>query len=97
MHYGISAELDDNARRLLFELFKWMESQDGLRIDRDKYDETHSHVDAPEQPKKKTVRRTRRTAITRTQRVTDLDEPLPVADTERYEPVRHNELEDFLL
>lgn len=37
IHYSISTELDVNSSRLLFELFKWMESQDGLRADRDKY------------------------------------------------------------
>ena len=56
MHYGVSAELDDNARRLLSELFKWMESQEGLRVDRDKYNEMHPHVDAPTQPKRRTAR-----------------------------------------
>ena len=37
MHYSVSTQLDDNSSRLLLELFKWMESQDGLRADRDKY------------------------------------------------------------
>lgn len=37
MHYSISAQLDENSSRLLSELFKWMESQDGLRVDREKY------------------------------------------------------------
>lgn len=37
MHYSVSTQMDDNSTRLLFELFKWMESQDGLRADRDKY------------------------------------------------------------
>jgi ArsR family transcriptional regulator len=37
IHYTISTQLDENSSRLLTELFKWMESQDGLRIDREKY------------------------------------------------------------
>ena len=37
MHYSISGQLDENTSRLLSELFKWMESQDGLRVDREKY------------------------------------------------------------
>jgi DNA-binding transcriptional ArsR family regulator len=37
MHYSVSAQLDENSGRLLSELFKWMESQEGLRADREKY------------------------------------------------------------
>ena len=37
IHYSISARLDDNTGRLLSELFKWMEQQDGLQVDRDRY------------------------------------------------------------
>jgi ArsR family transcriptional regulator len=37
MHYSVSAQLDENSSRLLSELFKWMESQEGLRADREKY------------------------------------------------------------
>jgi DNA-binding transcriptional ArsR family regulator len=37
MHYGISPNLDENTGRLLFELFKWMEQQEGLSVDRERY------------------------------------------------------------
>lgn len=37
MHYSVSSQLDENSTRLLSELFKWMESQEGLRADREKY------------------------------------------------------------
>ncbi|HUR97482.1 MAG TPA: metalloregulator ArsR/SmtB family transcription factor, partial [Pyrinomonadaceae bacterium] len=34
MHYSIAKSLDENTARLLFELFRWMETQEGLRVDR---------------------------------------------------------------
>ena len=37
IHYTISTQLDENSSRLLTELFKWMDTQDGLRVDREKY------------------------------------------------------------
>jgi ArsR family transcriptional regulator len=37
MHYSLSKSLDENTGKLLFELFRWMEAQDGLRVDREKY------------------------------------------------------------
>src|SRR4051812_12101568 len=41
IHYQIATGLDDNTSRLLAELFKWMETQDGLRIDRENYQEAY--------------------------------------------------------
>lgn len=101
MHYGISAELDDNTRRLLSELFKWMASQDGLKTDRDKYDETHSHEEHVSKPTTRgAVRQVSRVAPAPPEPEDDLDEPFveePEVEIDRYEPARHNELEDFLL
>lgn len=37
IHYSMSSKLDENTARLLSELFKWMEKQDGLRRDRESY------------------------------------------------------------
>jgi ArsR family transcriptional regulator len=37
MHYSVSTQMDDNSSRLLSELFKWMDGQEGLQADRDKY------------------------------------------------------------
>src|SRR5215204_5555695 len=41
MHYSLSKSLDENTARLLFELFRWMETQEGLQVDREKYLESH--------------------------------------------------------
>ena len=40
MHYSLAAGLDDKTRLLLHELFKWMEDQDALQKDTDRYAET---------------------------------------------------------
>ena len=41
IHYSISDKLDANTNRLLIELFHWMEGQDGLQQDRERFVETH--------------------------------------------------------
>src|SRR5215217_2791552 len=48
MHYTISPKLDDTTGRLLFELFKWMEDQEGLRADRDGYREAYPSSQQPQ-------------------------------------------------
>jgi ArsR family transcriptional regulator len=89
IHYSISTGLDENSRRLLFELFKWMEGQEGLRVDREKNEAT-SGGPAPLRTVERKPRRVR------ARRVENFD-----ADTgtepEYYAPASHNELEDFLL
>jgi ArsR family transcriptional regulator len=61
MHYGISTNLDPNTQKLLAELFRWMEGQDGLRADRENYVEAHPHAQHVE-PKRKSRPTTRRSA-----------------------------------
>jgi DNA-binding transcriptional ArsR family regulator len=111
MHYSIARNLDPNTDRLLSELFKWMEDQDGLRVDREKYRTTYN-VDVPPEiapnvdTKKSTQapRRAIKRAVKAKPEVVEQDpepvfEPEPAA-YEASEPdydVRHNELEDFLL
>src|SRR5215210_5730070 len=41
MHYSLSKSLDENTSRLLVELFRWMETQEGLQIDREKHHESY--------------------------------------------------------
>ncbi len=92
MHYRVAATADENTNRLLAELFKWMENQEGLRLDRQNYQEAYpAAVSAPAanepQPKKEKTRPDRRRA----------PKVEPVDDIQ-YEPApHHNELEDFLL
>ena len=110
MHYSISSNLDSNTQKLLVELFRWMEGQDGLRADRANYIEAHPHAHHAE-PKRKSMPTKRRAA--RAVEVMVHDEPVhdEPAEWERedlpevfdeYEDdpppsVHHNELEDFLL
>ena len=90
MHYSISSNLDENTRRLLLELFKWMEDQQGLRLDREKYRAVSGEVSVVRSEPRTTTRRSRKAPV----RLRD-----DVADVEPDESnwVRHNELEDFLL
>ena len=111
IHYSIASGLDDNTSRLLSELFKWMESQEGLRIDRENYQEAYPNYSTPNlfeekpAPKSKPARK-RPPKITK-QAVEVEDEFVPI-DSEYPESVyeskpqydsvsHHNELEDFLL
>ena len=66
MHYSISAQLDENSSRLLSELFKWMESQDGLRVDREKYRRLIGEPIEDVAPRKATERKPRRQRTTKT-------------------------------
>ena len=98
MHYSVSAQLDDNTRRLLLELFKWMELQEGLRLDRDKYSAMNGDVSeasvAPESRSTSKPRRQRSRTMTTTVATLEPDRETEIED---YAPLRHNELEDFLL
>ncbi|HUS00055.1 MAG TPA: hypothetical protein VMZ26_18475, partial [Pyrinomonadaceae bacterium] len=104
MHYSIAKSLDENTARLLFELFRWMETQEGLRVDREKYRESYGLPEnlAPAQPKPKTLRRPRARKIPMQVQVA-VDSPEPKIEhayenRDQYDPpVHHNELEDFLL
>ena len=89
IHYSISANLDENTRRLLFELFRWMEEQEGLRIDREKYRTISGESPSVRSEPKTTTRRPRQAP----------PERQDVAETEPDETtwVHHNEIEDFLL
>lgn len=110
MHYSLSKSMDENTGKLLFELFRWMETQDGLRVDRENYRLSYGPPEdiTPRAAKPKAIRKLpaeRKQAPT--EQAFDLpeagDEPpyRPQAEPEyedRYEsPARHNELEDFLL
>lgn len=89
MHYRISTNLDGNTGRLLAELFKWMEDQEGLRVDRQKNKETYSPAEIPTVPER------RRRQVRSIPRQSKKAEPAP--EVSDYSPVHHNELEDFLL
>ena len=103
MHYGISTKLDENTDRLLQELFRWMEGQDGLQRDRAQYQEAYPSAEPPKpsKTKKARVKTPRRQVVER--------QPEPIIEYEiepdiEYEAEpdfsstpHHNELEDFLL
>src|SRR5215207_8147158 len=113
MHYSVSKSLDENTARLLFELFRWMETQDGLRIDREKYRESYGlpeeFVPVEVKPVLPRKRQPSKGRVPVDQHF-NVDEPVyenqPTHDelenespyVNRYEPPpSHNELEDFLL
>lgn len=102
MHYSISANLDDNTSKLLFELFRWMEGQDGLRVDRAKYHEAYpSSNPVSTTNSKAAVSRNRRAPKHESVYEQEFENhesfSEPVFEDEYDAPVRHNELEDFLL
>ncbi len=110
IHYSIAASLDDNTNRLLLELFKWMETQEGLRIDRENYREAYPLHSTPSLFEPKPEPRPRRKRSVKTARPAIETQPENEADFEfndeeaTYEPEpqynsisHHNEIEDFLL
>ena len=103
MHYSLSSNLDDNTSRLLLELFKWMETQEGLRIDRESYQEAypeHATLPAKSSPAISPKRKINRQPSQKSDRpVREYPEvPLQAPEPERYDHhSHHNELEDFLL
>lgn len=108
MHYRISDHLDANRQKLLYELFRWMEDQEALVRDREKYEREFGpkpETSANEQLKVGTRSRSHRrqkASAARSEPVVrdDLGSDSPEPSTEAaYDPVpvSHNELEDFLL
>ena len=102
MHYSLSKRLDENTSRLLFELFRWMETHQDLRVDREKYLATQP---SPETPVTKRRARVRPAARAEKLKQSAHERPYEIAETPN-EPVyetqydstaHHNELEDFLL
>src|SRR5215210_6589851 len=67
MHYSLSKSLDENTGRLLFELFRWMETQEGLQVDREKYRESYGLpeelISVELKPKVERPRRTRQVKV----------------------------------
>lgn len=102
MHYRISTKLDDNSSKLLSGLFEWMEDQDGLRADREKYREAYPASQPDVRTKEKSTP-SRKPRAPKKEPVYEAIDKVPESYIEsiyeeRYEPpVRHNELEDFLL
>lgn len=96
MHYSISAHLDGNSRRLLFELFKWMEAQDALDRDRKRYESKNPDQAPPARIRQEREPRSIRKAETRTPtRLVEVETRAPEPVEDRV--IHHNELEDFLL
>lgn len=110
MHYSLSKSLDENTSRLMVELFRWMETHEELRADREKHREFYGAPDevAPVVPKPKSSRTRQIQKIAAGPEEPGIPEPsdafelgeLPYehSDEDLYDPpARHNELEDFLL
>ncbi|HVF31336.1 MAG TPA: metalloregulator ArsR/SmtB family transcription factor [Pyrinomonadaceae bacterium] len=110
MHYSIASNLDENTGRLLFELFKWMEQQEGLRSDRDKYFSISGEappapivIEPPVKPRRQTTR-SRQPRKVPVEKAPEIEQPVYEYEAETYgggsddyRDVHHNELEDFLL
>ena len=101
MYYSISARLDGNTSKLLFELFKWMQDQDTLLRDREKYSKLVGDAEPAPQPPTSRKAPAKRSPQPRSQATTETPPPV---ENEWNEPevdwrpaVHHNELEDFLL
>src|SRR5688572_13908652 len=98
MYYSISTQLDDNGRRLLSELFKWMEGQERLDLDREKYNKKFGGLESPERKARPLFHETE--SHPRVRKISRKTAPLPEhmqPEPDTYTPVHHNELEDFLL
>jgi len=111
IHYSIATSLDDNSSRLLSELFKWMETQEGLRTDRENYQEAYPNYSTPSlfEPKP-SPRPIRKRSAKRARPMIEIEEAEIVEPEYEYyddfsneaEPQynsvsHHNEIEDFLL
>lgn len=79
IHYSISDQLDENSRLLLGELFKWMETKDALRSDRETCllltGEADNVSTSKQAPKPKRQRR-------RSTRPLPLSQPMLIQETE---------------
>ncbi|HEX6125814.1 MAG TPA: metalloregulator ArsR/SmtB family transcription factor [Pyrinomonadaceae bacterium] len=98
MHYSISNQLDDNTRRLVTELFKWMEGQPELNEEKTKY---YASLGLSERAGKTPANRIRSVSpkedpIEERQYRVDAYEPAGEVEND-FVPASHNELEDFLL
>jgi len=92
MYYSISTELDDNGRRLLSELFKWMEGQERLDLDREKYNKKFGELE----PRKRKIEPRSSPRVRKAPQPTSPPERME-QEIDTYTQVHHNELEDFLL
>jgi ArsR family transcriptional regulator len=111
IHYSIAASLDDNTSRLLAELFKWMETQEGLRTDRENYQEAYPSYSTPSlfapkpepRPKRKRSAKLSKSIIeVEPEYETDVEfeeysEPAYETESQYNSISHHNEIEDFLL
>jgi ArsR family transcriptional regulator len=84
IHYGIATTLDDNTSRLLSELFKWMETQEGLRLDRANYQEAYPKYSTPSlfEPKPGPHRKRKRAAKRAAPAIEIVPENEPASDTD---------------
>lgn len=108
IHYSIAADLDDNTRRLMNELFNWMDEQPTLSEERIRY---YDSLDLPAAAVKRESRNVRSEPAKRRRALSPIEdnESVAVENHESYDlfvdadrisehpPVHHNELEDFLL
>jgi len=85
MHYSISQPHENAAKRVLHQLFDWMDSKEALRQDREKYKQVCC---SPE-----TLVQIARTPITFISPEADMRNEEPAAVYDR----AHNELDEFLL
>ncbi len=93
IYYKIATDLDQNTERLLGELFKWMEDQDGLRDDRAQYKEAHPAT-VPLKPQTETP--ARKTHVPRSQPEPKLayePDPEPVEEEPEYSAYTQDEYE----
>ena len=98
IYYSVSPDLDQNSDRLLIELFKWMEQQEGLRLDRDKYfaltgepPSADSSATTPK-PNQRSPRKRRVANLTREITVPTVETEEKEPDTE-HDDVHHYEVE----
>ncbi|MEO6334924.1 MAG: metalloregulator ArsR/SmtB family transcription factor [Pyrinomonadaceae bacterium] len=104
MHYSLSKTLDEDTSRLLLELFRWMEMQEGLRVDRNTYqksfgapDEVGAHEKKLPAIRKQRVPKEEPAEVQGYDEIQDhYTEPIPEPRYESYVQ-HHNDLEDFLL
>src|SRR5678815_1781732 len=82
IHYSIATSLDENSSRLLSELFKWMETQEGLRTDRENYQEAYPSYSAPSLFEAKPEARPKRKRSAKPARAVIAIEPETEADLE---------------
>ena len=104
MHYSLSKTLDENPSRLLVELFRWMETQEGLRADRETYRTSFGSPDPlGGHDKKRPAIQKHRVPKDEPEYAQRHDEIQESESEPGYEPQyesevqHHNDIEDFLL